>query len=384
MAYMQGTSRYQIEAQLLSLEDLIDSSNPVRVIDAYVNSLDLSSLGFQEYSHTSPGQKPYDRKDLLKLHIYGYLNKIRSSRAIEKECTRNIEIMWLVNNLAPDHVTIANFVKHNKECFRKVLNHLVSLLRQWELVGDNEQAVDGTKIKAVNGQKQYLTINKIDKRIDELEKQIDSYVDAIFQSENEKDKTINVVELVKRISKVNTSKEELINIKDDMKSKNETQRTLTDPDCRGMKNNGKIEPCYNVQTLVDGQNKFIVDCEATNDINDSSQLTNLTLKNKIKDATIVLADKGYFNMEQIAECVNAKINLYINRPKPNGNSKEAKYQKDRFKYDVINNQYICPMGKILNINALIIKEELNTKHILVLNARTVQKKHNAQMQKNNL
>lgn len=243
MAYMQGTSRYQIEAQLLSLEDLIDSSNPVRVIDAYVNSLDLSSLGFQEYSHTSPGQKPYDRKDLLKLHIYGYLNKIRSSRAIEKECTRNIEIMWLVNNLAPDHVTIANFVKHNKECFRKVLNHLVSLLRQWELVGDNEQAVDGTKIKAVNGQKQYLTINKIDKRIDELEKQIDSYVDAIFQSENEKDKTINVVELVKRISKVNTSKEELINIKDDMKSKNETQRTLTDPDCRGMKNNGKIEPC---------------------------------------------------------------------------------------------------------------------------------------------
>ena len=130
MAYITGTNRYQVEAQLLSLDEMIDPSNKVRVIDAYVNSLDLSDLCFKEYSSSAPGQKAYNRKDLLKLHIYGYINKIRSSRLIEKECNRNIEVMWLINNLIPDHVTIANFVKSNKDSFKKVLRNLVALLRE--------------------------------------------------------------------------------------------------------------------------------------------------------------------------------------------------------------------------------------------------------------
>jgi len=130
MAYITGTNRYQVEAQLLSLDEMIDPSNKVRVIDAYVNSLDLSDLCFKEYSSSAPGQKAYNQKDLLKLHIYGYINKIRSSRLIEKECNRNIEVMWLINNLIPDHVTIANFVKSNKDSFKKVLRNLVALLRE--------------------------------------------------------------------------------------------------------------------------------------------------------------------------------------------------------------------------------------------------------------
>lgn len=352
MAYMTGINRYQVEAQLLSLDEMINPSNNVRVIDAYVNSLDLSDLCFKEYSSSAPGQKAYNRKDLLKLHIYGYINKIRSSRFLEKECNRNIEVMWLINNLIPDHVTIANFVKSNKDSFKKVLRNLVALLREWNLIDDETQAVDGTKIKAVNSQQRYITINKTEKKLGDLDRIIDSYVEAISKSENEVNsneskKTIDVEKIIERLANVATRKNNLTEIKEDMKSIGETQRTFTDPDCRGMMNNGKAEPCYNVQSLVDGKNKLIVDCVATNDINDLSQLTNLTMKNKIKDGTIVLADKGYFNMEQIIECSKVGMNLYIARPRQNVNKKDANYQKDKFKYDNIKYQYICPMGKIL-------------------------------------
>ena len=186
MAYIVGMDRNQARMITTSLDDLIDKDNSVRVIDAYVESLDMQELGFSEYSGLNRGQPPYRRSDLLKLHIYGYLNKIRSSRALEIEVKRNIELMWLVNCIAPDHGTIAGFVQKNKAAFHNTLRNLTLILKGWGLIDGKLIAIDGTKIRAQNSRHNCITQSGLSKKIEYAEAQINAYLMAI-----EKDDTSN-------------------------------------------------------------------------------------------------------------------------------------------------------------------------------------------------
>lgn len=175
MAYIVGIDRNQTRMITTSLDDLIDKDNSVRVIDAYVNSLNLSELGFIEYDGSNKGQAPYRRSDLLKLHIYGYLNKIRSSRALEIEAKRNIELMWLINAITPDHGTIAGFVQKNKNAFHETLRNLTLILKGWGLIDGQLIAIDGTKIRAQNSKHNCITQTGLDKKIEYAEAQINAY-----------------------------------------------------------------------------------------------------------------------------------------------------------------------------------------------------------------
>ena len=179
MAYIVWLDRNQTRMITTSLDDLIDPDNSVRVIDAYVEALNLQDLGFAEYSGSNRGQSPYRRSDLLKLHIYGYLNKIRSSRALEVEAKRNIELMWLINSITPDHGTIAGFVQKNKVAFHNTLRNLTLILKGWGLIDGKLVAVDGTKIKAQNSKHNCITQSGLDKKIEYAEAQINVYLMAM-------------------------------------------------------------------------------------------------------------------------------------------------------------------------------------------------------------
>lgn len=179
MGAVQGFSRTQVSFQLLSLDEMIDSENPVRAIDAFVESICLAEIGIKEYKKYNRGQQPYERKDLLKLFIYGYFNKIRSSRFLEIECKRNIELMWLVNEIRPDHGTIALFLKENRKAFKKVMRTFTFLLKGWGLIDGELIALDGTKIKAQNSKKNYITLNGLEKKINYYDEKTEHYLQEL-------------------------------------------------------------------------------------------------------------------------------------------------------------------------------------------------------------
>lgn len=355
MAYINGEDRYQTTFLVTCIDDFVDENNPVRAIDAFVNVLDLERLGFITYDDNKPGQCPYDRKQLLKLHIYGYMNGIRSSRKLETESKRNIELMWLINKLTPDHGTISSFVKDNKKAFRQVLKEFSLILKGWGLIDGKLVAIDGTKLRAVNSKKNHITLETLNKKIKYIESQIDEYMK---QLEDKNDSNINeaiateieVKEIEEKIMAYKNKKDEIEKMKEDMNSKGINQICTTDPDSRGMKNNGKSEVCYNVQTAVDSKHCLIIDCEVVNDTNDLNQLSNMSfnVKKTLKKRKLkVVADTGYYNFEQIKTCVDKKVTVYIKKAKSNNKTGNDEYRKEKFVYNPKADKYICPEGKDL-------------------------------------
>ena len=235
MAYIVGIDRNQTRMVTTSLDALIDEDNSVRVIDAYVDSLDLIELGFKEYSGTNRGQAPYRRSDLLKLHIYGYLNKIRSSRSLEIECKRNLELMWLINAITPDHGTIAGFVKNNRKAFHVTLRNLTLILKGWGLIDGKLIAIDGTKIRAQNSKHNCITKSGLDKKIAYADEQINAYLMAL-----EKDSQCEL-EFKKKLEDYQELKKQYHQQKQALSNEGLEQKSLTDPDSRRMKNNGECK-----------------------------------------------------------------------------------------------------------------------------------------------
>lgn len=344
MAYIVGLDRNQTRMVTTSLNDLIDKDNSVRVIDAYVESLDLKELGFIEYSGSNRGQAPYRRSDLLKLHIYGYLNKIRSSRALEVEAKRNLELMWLINSVTPDHGTIAGFVQKNKKAFHNTLRNLTLILKGWGLIDGKLVAIDGTKIKAQNSKHNCITQSGLDKKIEYAEAQINAYLMAM-----EKEDSLNE-NLKEKLQAYQDLKEEYLKQKQDLKDEGLEQKSLTDTDSRRMKNNGSLDICYNVQSVVDAQNHFVIDISTTNDINDQNQLYVMA-----KDAADllgtekqkVLADTGYYNGTEIKNCIDDGMTVYIKKARANNSTKENVFRKEKFVYDKEKDVYVCPAGNQL-------------------------------------
>lgn len=344
MAYIVGKDRNQTRIITTSLDDLIDKDNSVRVIDAYVESLDLKQLGFTEYSGSNRGQAPYKRSDLLKLHIYGYLNKIRSSRALETEAKRNIELMWLVNSITPDHGTIAGFVRKNKNAFHNTLRNLTLILKGWGLIDGKLIAIDGTKIRAQNSKHNCITQSGLDKKIEYAEAQINAYLMAIEKDDSSDENFKEKLQIYQSL------KAQYLEQKQELKEEGLEQKSLTDTDSRRMKNNGSLDICYNVQSVVDAQNHFVIDISTTNDINDQNQLY-VMAKDAVElldaENPIVIADTGYYNGTEIKNCIDDGMSVYIKKAKANNSTKDNEFRKEKFTYDKNYDIYICPAGNEL-------------------------------------
>ena len=260
MAFIEGEDRFQITLLPNTLDEFVSEDNPVRVIDAYVDSLNLEEMGFIVFSGRNAGQRPYKRKDLLKLYIYCYINRIRSSHAMEMETYRNIEIMWLIGKITPDHGTISAFMKNNKKSIKQLFKEFTLFIKDFGLIEGELIAIDGTKIKADSAKNKHFNENIIKIKLEHCEVKIEEYMKEFLAEEtaNKKQIIIEKVEMYQeRIQKLNTIKEEL-------KEKN----------AKSMKNNREFEVCFNMQSIVDSKHKLIVNYEVVNDVDCKIKLDN--------------------------------------------------------------------------------------------------------------
>ena len=347
MQYIKGTDRTQAVLFPQSLDEIIDADNEVRIIDLFVESIDLSQFRFQLKS-SSEGRPPYHPKDLLKLYVYGYLNSIRSSRALEKECRRNIEVMWLLQQLVPDHNTISNFRKDNEKAIRKVFRYTVSIAKQFDLIGGRLIAGDSTKLRAQNSKKNNFNENKIVQHLQYIEKRLDEYNRALNEADEQNKKIIE-----EQIQKQNDRKDKYNTLSEQLLEEGETQVSTSDPDSRQMIiRNSITEVAYNVQTTVDAKNLLTLDYKVTNE-NDTKAM-GLMLKRAKKilgsaDFT-ALYDKGYHTGSELKTGIEMGVELMVAIPGVASFAPDDRYNFDQFIYDHSNDTYTCPQGKVLNTN----------------------------------
>lgn len=354
MGHIEGFPRNQRMLFPDIVDDYIEDNNPVRFIDAFVNSLDLIGLGFKYAEPEPTGRPPYNPSDMLKLYLYGYINRIRSSRGLERETKRNVELMWLLRKLTPDFKTIADFRKDNKKAIKAVCREFIFLCKHLDLFGGEIVAIDGSKFKAVNSKKRNFNERKLEKKIKEIDENIEAYIFDLDKNDREEVSFLGVdgEGLREKIKLLKERKEKYEELLKGLEGSGENQVSLTDPDARAMVNNQKIEVCYNVQMTVDKKHKLILDYEVTNEVKDSHQLNKMSKRAKKilgVDRLEVLADKGYYDAREIKECVDngvipcipeikSTVSKKVDIPKP-------EFYKDRFTYDAKTDVYICPEGK---------------------------------------
>ena len=360
MAYKSGIHRGQTVLIPETLDEYISEDNPVQFIDAFVEGIDLNTIQFKYAKTLSTGRPPYDPKDLLKLYLYGYINAIRSSRKLEKECYRNLEVLWLMKKLTPDHKTIANFRKDNKEELPKVFKEFTLLCKNLSLFGGELVSVDRSKFKAVNTKRKNVVKEKAIARIAAIEQQIKEYMEQLDENdENEEDESkITKEELKKKIEEIKNRKRKYEDLKAKMEETGENQVSQTDPDSRLMMNNQKMEVCYNVQAAVDEKNKLILAYDVTNEVSDLRQLGNMAAKAQEaleKENIDMLADTGYYSAKEIKKCIDLGITPYVS--KPQSGSGNGVYKVEEFKYIKERDIYICPGNQELTYKKQRIKNE---------------------------
>jgi len=346
--YITGSDRNQTVMFPPLVDDYVSNDNPVRFIEAYVENLDLSDLGFTHSIPKLTGRPSYAPSDLLKLYIYGYLKKIRSSRQLSQLTHLNVEVFWLLKKLRPDFRTIADFRKDNIVGMKKVCQEFTLLCKKLNLFGGELVAVDGSKFNSVNHNSKVLS----SKDIANLIKQIDENIEEYFLNLEKHDTTEEPIEqtstdeLNAAISKLKNHRESLTRIQETLKESGETQIARTDPDCKKMRTGHQgIDMCYNVQIAVDSKHKLIVAHDVTNDTNDLNQLVPMAEQAKeiLEVETLeVTADKGYFNEEQIAHCEANNIQCYIPTPDNSHNKSKGLFTYKDFTYDAKNDLYDCP------------------------------------------
>ena len=348
MQYIKGTDRTQAVLFPQSLDEIIDQSNEVRIIDLFVESIDLAQFSFHLKS-SEEGRPPYHPKDLLKLYVYGYLNSIRSSRALEKECKRNIELMWLLHQLVPDHNTISNFRKDNEKAIRKVFHHTVSIAKQFDLIGGRLIAGDSTKLRAQNSKKNNFNESKITQHLQYIEKRLDEYNLALEQADEENKKIIN-----EQIEKQNNRKDKYNTLSSQLNESGQTQVSTSDPDSRQMIiRNSITEVAYNVQTTVDEKNLLTLDYKVTNENDSKAMGCMLRRAKKILGSAdfTALYDKGYHTGSELKTGIEMGVELMVAIPGVASFAPDEKYNVEWFIYDHKNDTYTCPEGAILTTNA---------------------------------
>ena len=304
--FVQGEDRTQSTLLPASLDDYVAETNPVRVIDVFIDELDLGHLGFAGVDPAATGRPSYHPAVLLKLYLYGYLNRIQSSRRLERECQRNLELMWLTGRLMPDFKTIANFRKDNGPAIRRVGRQFVLLCRQLDLFSEALVAIDGSKFKAVNNRDRNFTRAKIQKRMEQIEASIERYLTSI-ETADRQESPLAKVKMSRLQDKIATLKEQMQKLKDievQLEATPDKQISLTDPDARSMATSGRGSGIvgYNVQTAVDAKHHLIVAHEVTNVGHDRDQLASMAKQARAEMGTqelTAVADRGYFSSEEI-------------------------------------------------------------------------------------
>ena len=359
MAFIEGTDRFQAQfMDFFSFDALISDDNYVRIIDVFVDSLNLDDLGFVSYSGNNRGQKPYHTNTLLKIHIYCFFNGIQSSRKQERECSRNIELIWLTGNLKPDHSTLASFCKVNSSALKNVFKEFSDICRSLELFDFKIFAFDGTKIKANCSKKRAFTLDKINSLLDNIDNKIAEYIANIDNPSSPLDDS-KKAEFQKKLDLIKQRKVQYLDIKKKMLDDNISELCLTDPDSKVMKNHSNIEPCYNVQSVVDSKNKLVLDYDVTNQANDVGLLKPMSDKvfddyqldsfiEENPDHVITeIADAGYYKADDLLSINSSNVNALVPKPKTSNSSGSSDFSKDNFSFDPQNDLYICPAGKQL-------------------------------------
>jgi len=350
--FIQGEDRTQGILLPECLDDYVAETNPVRVVDVFVDELDLGKLGFEGVDPAATGRPAYHPAVLLKMYIYGYLNRIQSGRRLEAEAQRNVELMWLTGRLKPDFKTIANFRKDNGKAIRGVCRQFVVLCRQLGLLSEALVAVDGSKFKAVNNRDRNFTSAKLQRRMQEIEASIDRYLAALDTADRQESSVAQVKteRLQDKIAALKARMQELKAIEIQLNATPEKQISLTDPDARSMKTRGTGMVGYNVQTAVDAKHHLIVAHEVTNVGVDRSELSSMAKQARSamgsKELTAV-ADRGYFKGEEILACEQAGITAIVPKPLTSNSKAEGRFGKQDFIYVADDDEYRCPAGQRL-------------------------------------
>ena len=349
--YIEGQNRDQLSLFPLNFDEMIEADNPVRGIDAIVNTMDTDSLGFIHSTTKKTGRPPHNPVKMFKIYLYCYFNKTRSSRMIEKECKRNIELIWLTEGVAPDHKCIAEFRKNNKKAIENGHKAFIQMCASMGLIGKETVAIDGSKFRANNSRKNNVTMNKIGKMISHYEESIHEYLKLLSQNDIEENTSNQKSRWKKSLKKAQERVQELEQLSEQMQEAEISETSLTDPDSHlmGVSNKG-TDVAYNVQTAVDNKYHIITTTDVTSSPADQTQLYHMADKTAtelgIQGKLTFLADKGYWRAEDLNKCEQDKrMNAIVSPPKEQGNEG---FKKSNFKYNEKEDNYLCPMGEILH------------------------------------
>ena len=348
--FIQGEDRSQTTLLPECLDDYVVEDNPVRVVEAFVEQLDLHELGFEGAAPAATGRPAYHPAVLLKIYIYGYLNRIQSSRRLEREAQRNLELMWLSGRLMPDFKTLANFRKDNDLAIRNVCRQFIVLCRQLDLFTQAIVAIDGSKFKAVNHRDKNFTAAKLQRRLAQIDESIARYLAAMDSADRAEPEVAELKKgrLQDKIAALKQQMQQLKAIESQMRAGTEPQVSLTDPDARSMKNRDGGIVGYNVQAAVDAQHHLIVAHEVITEGVDRDQLAPMAQRARAAtgiEALTVVADRGYFKGEQIRQCAAAGITPIVPKPLTSNSLAAGRFDKQDFIYIAADDEYRCPANE---------------------------------------
>ncbi len=353
--FIEGVDRTQSTLFPERLEDWICEDNAVRVIDVFVDELDLSGLGFERVEPRETGRPGYHPSVLLKLYIYGYLNRVQSSRRLEQEAGRNVEVMWLTERLVPDHKTIADFRKDSGAQIRRVCREFVMLCRQLDLFADAFVAIDSSKFKAVNNRDRNFTAAKMKRRMAQIEESVERYLRQLDSADRQEPSLARTTKMDHLQGKIAILKQEMARLETFEAQRLEApdqQISLTDPDARSMATSGRGSGIvgYNVQASVGAKHHLIIAHEVTNEGSDRAQLSAMAMETKAVLETEKLdavADRGYYKGDEILTCQEAGITVTLPKPQTSHSAAKGRFGKQDFRYIADEDVYICPAGERL-------------------------------------
>ena len=356
MNHIQGSDRGEVLLFPEAIDYYITPENPVRFVDAFIDQLDLAAHGFKHAVLNDTGRPPYHPGDLLRLYLYGYLNRVRSSRRLEREAARNLELIWLLRKLRPDFKTIADFRKDNGKGIKAVCREFTLLCRKLDLFGGELVAVDSTKIKAQNSKHRNYSQAKLRALMAEIDGKVSAYLGELDKADRQESESgadnpkPDAAELKQKIAQLQERRADYQELSRALEEGGATQVSLTDPDSRAMSMGQGSIIGYNVQAAVDEKHKLVLDTEITNTTSDLNALGTMAIKTQEaleKNDVNVVADKGYYNGKEVLACDSIGVTAYVSKPLTSANTARGLYGKESFTYDSANNCYHCPAGKTL-------------------------------------
>src|SRR5712691_7616364 len=356
MSYINGTARGQSVLFPRTLDDYIEENNAVRAIDAFIEYLSFDQLEFVRGEPAETGRPGYDPRVLLGIFIWGHLNGVRSSRRLEQECGRNVELMWLSGQLQPDFKTLCRFRQENGAAINLVLVQFRVWCNGAELFGKELVAIDGSKFKAVNSTARNVTRGRLAKRIEREKQAVTQYLAELQEADEREEATpepeLTATELKQKIATIGKYLKQHEDLLAEMKESGEKQRSLTDPEARLMKTAKGMDVCYNVQLAVDSKHKLIASVAVTNEVTDQELLAEMAQQAKadlkVEELTVV-ADGGYFGCEVIKACEDEKITAYVPVPELGNAQRRGLFSREEFVYDADRDLYVCPLGAELTV-----------------------------------